>query len=68
VSIHFHFDQGKYCFKIFDNGKGIIDLKGRDFGNGLMNMKNRMQAVNGLFNITSGTGTGTAITLEGEFT
>jgi len=28
-------------------------------------MKNRMQAVNGLFNITSETGKGTAIALEG---
>jgi signal transduction histidine kinase/ligand-binding sensor domain-containing protein len=65
VIIHFQFTRGKYCFNIIDNGKGIIDLKGRDFGNGLMNMKNRMQAVNGLFNITSETGKGTAIALEG---
>jgi signal transduction histidine kinase len=40
-------------FEIIDNGKGIDDMHGRQFCNGLISMKNRMEAVNGKFEIKS---------------
>jgi signal transduction histidine kinase len=66
VNIHFHFDHRAYYFKITDNGKGISDHNRRNFGNGLINMKNRMESINGSFNIVSEVSKGTVITLEGE--
>ena len=66
VSVHFYIDDKSFCFEIKDNGKGITDMKGRAFGNGLMNMKKRMEDVNGQFEIVSEINTGTTITLKGE--
>jgi signal transduction histidine kinase/ligand-binding sensor domain-containing protein len=66
VKISFQFSSQTFCFEITDNGKGITDMNGRDFGNGLMNMKNRMKAVNGKFEIESEKNKGTKIILEGH--
>ena len=66
VKVCFHFSQQNFSFEITDNGKGIADIKGREFGNGLMNMKNRMEAVNGKFEIVSAINKGTKIMLSGK--
>jgi signal transduction histidine kinase len=66
VRVSFRSTGATFCFEITDNGKGIADMNGRDFGNGIINMKNRMEAVNGSFKVTSETGKGTAIVLEGK--
>jgi len=68
VVIRFMLNQKNFSFEITDNGKGISDLSGREFGNGLMNMKNRMEAVNGSFYINSEKNKGTKIVLEGKVT
>ena len=67
VKIGFEYNRNAFCFKIADNGKGIAALDTSDFGNGLINMKNRMQAVNGRFEIASELDKGTSIRLEGTF-
>ncbi|HRH60522.1 MAG TPA: triple tyrosine motif-containing protein, partial [Chitinophagaceae bacterium] len=65
VQIHFQYDNNHYAFTITDDGIGMDNLSGRDFGNGLVNMKNRMRAVNGIFEIASEKNKGTAIKLKG---
>ena len=67
VKINFQFNGQTFCFEITDNGKGIAGMNGRDFGNGLINMKNRMQTVNGTFEIASEINKGTNIRLKGTF-
>ncbi|HEX5149793.1 MAG TPA: two-component regulator propeller domain-containing protein [Parafilimonas sp.] len=64
VTVHSHLDSSTFYFEITDNGRGIDDMKGRQFGNGLLNMKNRMEAVKGKFEIQSTKNVGTKITLE----
>ena len=64
VTVHSHLDNSIFYFEISDNGKGIDDLKGRQFGNGLLNMKNRMEAVKGKLEIQSAKNVGTKIKLE----
>jgi len=44
---------------IEDNGKGFDPNSTRAFGNGIRNMKERMKAVNGSFQIDSAPGKGT---------
>lgn len=67
VNIHFHFTEHIYRFEIIDNGVGIKEMGGRDFGNGLLNMRSRMEAVNGKFEIVSEMSKGTKIILKGQF-
>jgi len=66
VDVNFQYTNQTFCLEITDNGKGIGDMNGRDLGNGLMNMKKRMDTVNGRFEIISEKGTGTRITLKGK--
>jgi len=56
----------KPIIEIADNGKGIDKEDRRDFGNGLLNMKSRMESVRGKFEIISEKNTGTKITLKGK--
>lgn len=67
VKISFQFTGQTFCFEITDNGKGIANLNGREFGNGLINMRNRMKAVNGSFEIESELNKGTTLQLKGIF-
>lgn len=67
VDVNFELSDHTFCFGIVDNGEGIADVKGRDFGNGLINMKNRMEAINGNFEIKSEMNKGTTIMLKGNF-
>lgn len=67
VHIKFQCNETHYAFTITDNGKGIDPASQSAFGNGLINMKNRMQAVSGTFQLVSEKNTGTEIQLEGSF-
>ncbi|MDP2362937.1 MAG: two-component regulator propeller domain-containing protein [Ignavibacteria bacterium] len=49
---------------IHDYGKGFDLAEGNRFGNGLKNMKSRMEHIGGKFNIESQIGTGTIITFQ----
>jgi signal transduction histidine kinase len=49
---------------ITDNGKGFNIDERTGSGNGLLNMKKRMNEINGLYAISSAIGKGTTITLE----
>jgi signal transduction histidine kinase/ligand-binding sensor domain-containing protein len=49
---------------ITDNGKGFNIDERTGSGNGLLNMKKRMNEINGLYTISSSIGKGTTITLE----
>jgi signal transduction histidine kinase len=64
VTVHSHLNNDIFYFEIADNGKGMDDIKGRQFGNGLLNMKNRMEAIKGKFEIQSAKNLGTKITLQ----
>ena len=66
VKVHFQCNGHQYLFKIADNGKGMQNINGRDFGNGFANMKSRMEAVNGKFEIASVLNNGTVIKLTGN--
>ncbi len=67
VHIDFHLAGESYCVEITDNGTGISKMTTPGFGNGLLNMQRRMEAINGTFVINSGKDAGTVITLQGAF-
>ncbi|MEO6305210.1 MAG: tetratricopeptide repeat protein [Bacteroidia bacterium] len=54
--------------KIKDNGKGFDLAKNNEKGNGLQNMKQRAQDLNGKLKVTSNPGRGTLIQLEFKIT
>jgi signal transduction histidine kinase len=56
VKLHFNFDKDVSII-IHDNGKGIDSGTLNGIGNGLKNMKSRMQSVNGSFGIENKIGT-----------
>jgi signal transduction histidine kinase len=53
---------GKLEIRIHDNGVGINLQKLREFGNGLNNMKKRLESIEGSFSIANNGGTTTTIT------
>ena len=55
VNISFSFDDSIHV-SICDNGKGFVDEQVRRFGNGLKNMKQRMESIAGNFNIKNDQG------------
>jgi signal transduction histidine kinase len=50
--------------KVEDDGKGFDMEKVRQFGNGLINMKNRIEQTGGIYKIESAPGKGTVTTIE----
>ena len=56
VVINFEFDE-QIRIVISDNGQGIDKQKLREFGNGLTNMRKRMQGIDGEFHIENKNGT-----------
>jgi signal transduction histidine kinase len=57
-------DDSRLTIKIADNGRGFSPGEVRGSGNGLRNMKERMQKIGGRLILESKPGTGTTITLE----
>jgi len=55
--------DGMLLIKIHDNGRGIDLQKIRQFGNGLQNIKRRMESIGGDFEIKNSNGTETILTL-----
>jgi signal transduction histidine kinase len=55
--------SGKLEIEIHDNGVGINLEKLREFGNGLTNMRKRMQGIDGSFTILNKQGTTTSFTI-----
>ena len=55
--------EGVLTIRIHDNGKGIDLQKIRQFGNGLQNIKRRMESIGGDFEIKNNNGTETILTL-----
>ena len=56
VTIHISVHPKKLVIQVADNGIGIDTEKLRRFGNGLSNMKRRMESINGDFNVESNGG------------
>ncbi|MBI1782179.1 MAG: hypothetical protein HYR66_12570 [Sphingobacteriales bacterium] len=56
VQLNFSFEKN-ICIKIIDNGVGINEDKIREFGNGLKNMRKRMERIGGTFMVTNNNGT-----------
>jgi signal transduction histidine kinase len=56
VQLHFSFEKN-ICIKIIDDGVGINEEKIREFGNGLKNMRKRMERIGGTFTVTNNNGT-----------
>lgn len=67
VTIQFRYTESSYMLIIQDDGKGINDLNGRFFGNGLTNMKTRMEAIGGNLTVHSACSKGTQLQLKGRF-
>src|SRR4030095_6075520 len=66
VAVQLHLDGPRYLFEISDNGKGMPHCNGKEFGNGLKNMKQRMEEMNGTFRIISRENKGTLVLFEGN--
>ena len=62
VVINFEFDE-HIRIVISDNGQGIDKQKLREFGNGLTNMKKRMQGIEGEFHIENNNGTTSVLSM-----
>jgi len=62
--------DGRVRFTIFDDGKGfdanIIHIPGKDTGWGIVSMKERARALNGIFRVNSEPGKGTTVLVEVE--
>lgn len=50
-------ENNLFCLSIFDNGKGFIENKNRNTGNGLRNMKARAKEMGGNLEVINKTGT-----------
>jgi signal transduction histidine kinase len=62
ITIDFKID-GSLTIQIMDNGIGIDIQKIRQFGNGLKNIKKRMEGIGGSYQIENNSGTVTALRL-----
>lgn len=66
IVIHLKTDlEDNFYFSVSDNGKGFDEKGLAQAGNGLQNMKSRMEELNGVLNIKSNTNQGTLV--EGSF-
>ena len=59
VTIAMRQEPGAIVFSITDDGKGFDTDRVRQFGNGILNMKNRMEQIGGTYAISSAPGKGT---------
>lgn len=65
ISISFRYDKPGYFFIIADNGIGIEEGIIKGTGNGMINMRKRMEDIKGEFSVESVPGAGTKIILKG---
>jgi signal transduction histidine kinase len=63
AEVIFSVSGGQLTIVLSDNGSGILEGGQNRFGNGLRNMRNRMEAVNGLFTIESNGGAKVTLSL-----
>lgn len=56
ITITFEIDSN-FSITVHDNGKGIDPGNLRRFGNGMLNMKQRMENIGGIFEVIAGNGT-----------
>jgi len=68
VNISIHQGRSSIQIRIKDDGKGFDTEKTRIFGNGLINMKNRIEQIGGTYTIESKSGTGTETIIETSLT
>ena len=47
ISLNLEINETTLCFSVSDNGRGISEKQGRPDGNGLRNMRNRMENIGG---------------------
>jgi ligand-binding sensor domain-containing protein/signal transduction histidine kinase len=64
VVIRLRLEPSALCISITDNGRGFVVKESDASGNGLQNMKKRMETVGGRFEIESSPGNGTRIHLQ----
>lgn len=64
VQIHLALESGQLKLDIRDNGQGFAPKADSAFGNGLLNMKDRLTRIGGQFEISSAPGKGTCIHLR----
>jgi signal transduction histidine kinase/ligand-binding sensor domain-containing protein len=64
VNLNLCFDHNIISIEITDNGKGFIPGTKNGTGNGLINMRKRMEDIDGHFEISSETGKGSKIKLS----
>ena len=62
ISVNIYKNNHKIKIAVINNGNGF-DLEKTSFGNGLYNMKKRIEEIGGTFEIKSNNTTGTIITL-----
>ncbi len=64
IELSFRIENGEAIFEIKDNGIGFEKDNVSEFGNGLINMRNRCETIGGSFEINSNHGKGTTICLR----
>jgi signal transduction histidine kinase len=65
ITLDFKHDGITFNFTISDDGIGIEEGVIRGTGNGMINMRKRMDHINGQFKLISSPGRGTSVVLEG---
>ena len=63
VQITLHISETDYTLLVEDNGRGFVVTTGSSSGNGLGNIRRRMERINGRCEISSSSGHGTKVTL-----
>jgi signal transduction histidine kinase len=66
ITLDFQCEGPDFTFIIADDGIGIEVGVVKGSGNGMINMRKRMESVNGRFDLQSAPGKGTTIILEGQ--
>jgi len=64
VNMSLRLDHNVLNIEIADNGKGFIPENNKGDGNGLINMRKRMEDINGRFEISTESGKGTKVELS----
>ena len=70
INVQLFSEENRVALQVFDNGCGFnfAEIESRNNGNGLLNIKNRVSAFGGKFEMYTEPGQGTEILVEYEFT